>query len=481
MLAYCCIIDVASSLEDDWSRTMTSISAKYSGKNVALLKIRGGEADNDVVEEDAEADCDAEEESKVASTADAETGEVTKEDEEVEENEKEDSTGSGTAENEEDEEDEEEIEDPTELRLKGKECHDQGDFIQAAKLFKKAADSIQQRKAVGKDDGESDEVEADNNDDATTTEEFVTCRLHEALCHLKSENYEDCIVACSNVLEGDETYSPAVKARAYHRRAKAKLALEDSSGALQDARSAAFLGDRRAVAFYGKLMRESSPFGNGDGGGDSSSSALQGLANSPSASLLESMLGKSSDSSSAGGMPDFNPASLLFGGNSPGGSGGNNILESLMSGAAGGKDGKGTSSLAKSVMSSLYKRLDDEATQTKISGYLQSANKQQLQSLATMAGFSDNIQDSHYDKVLEICHGVTPKKIRRTVKYSKRAVYVGKLVRKISRIIDKYKTFFVAIALFQWSKSAALRPLPTDRRAAKRATKKAIKEAMKKT
>jgi hypothetical protein len=173
------------------------------------------------------------------------------------------------------------------------------------------------------------------------------------------------------------------------------------------------------------------------------------------------------DHSTGTGVPDFNPASLLFG-NSPN----NNMLSALGSGGKGG-------GLAKSVMESLYKRLDDESTQTKISTYLQSANKQQLQQLAAMAGVSHVVQDSHLDKILSVCHGVTTKAIRRTVKTSKRAVYGVKLIRRVLRIIDKYKTFLIAIMLLQWSKSACFLPMPTDRKAAKRVAKQAIKEAMK--
>mmetsp|Transcript_19627 Transcript_19627/g.42773 ORF Transcript_19627/g.42773 Transcript_19627/m.42773 type:complete len:122 (-) Transcript_19627:175-540(-) len=51
--------------------------------------------------------------------------------------------------------------------------------------------------------------------------------------------------------------SPAARVRTYHhRRAKARLALEDRTGALEDAKEAAYLGDRSAVGSYGRLIRE---------------------------------------------------------------------------------------------------------------------------------------------------------------------------------------------------------------------------------
>ena len=65
------------------------------------------------------------------------------------------------------------------------------------------------------------------------------------------------------------TIPAQIRARAHHRRAKARLSLGDLDGALEDARSAAFMGDRNAVQFYGRLMREGS--GTSSGGGASGS------------------------------------------------------------------------------------------------------------------------------------------------------------------------------------------------------------------
>ena len=48
-----------------------------------------------------------------------------------------------------------------------------------------------------------------------------------------------------------------VRSRAHYRRAKAHPQLGKEEEALEDARTAALLGDRKAVALYGKLMRGS--------------------------------------------------------------------------------------------------------------------------------------------------------------------------------------------------------------------------------
>mmetsp|Transcript_23875 Transcript_23875/g.56251 ORF Transcript_23875/g.56251 Transcript_23875/m.56251 type:complete len:491 (-) Transcript_23875:138-1610(-) len=365
------------------------------------------------------------------------------------------------------------IELATALRLEGKEHHDRGDFVKAAEIFRKAADTLSESKSEH------------------ASEDYATCRMHQALCHLKSEQHEPCIDACTELLQdgasssnndnnnnnnnniNSQGYSPTITARAYHRRAKAKMALGDNAGALQDARTASFLGDGKAVNLYGKLMRETS------------SSDLSSLMNpllsspaspsssllSPQSALMESLLSKSSSSSSTpGGFPDFSPASLLLG---SGGNGSSSMLGALGSGSGG---------MAKSVVKNLVKKLDDESTQQTICSFLQKTNKAQLVSLASMAGVSNTLGDAQLDRLVRFCHGVTPRGIRRTVKGTKLVVYCAKLTRRTFQVINKYKSLIVAAFLLQWTKSAVLRPLPIDSRAAKKAAKlaaKAAKDALK--
>ena len=273
-----------------------------------------------------------------------------------------------------------------------------------------------------------------------------------------------CLEACTSILQDDATapnsyiqdVSPFIRARAYHRRAKAKLALEDRTGALQDARSAAFLGDSRGVALYGRLMRE--PTMQSD-----EQSIVQGSNtenSSPNMAIFESLL--QSNKSSPSSVSDFSPASLLMG------SGG--LGQALGSGDGG--------SLAQSVIKSLSKRLDDENTHTTICNYLKKTNKSQLQQLLAMGGMGDAIQDSHMDRVVSICHGVTPKAIRRVVKATKGAVYSVKLVRRTMQVVNKYKTVFVGLIVLQWIKSALFRPTPIQK-TARKASKKVLDAAVK--
>mmetsp|Transcript_3739 Transcript_3739/g.8942 ORF Transcript_3739/g.8942 Transcript_3739/m.8942 type:complete len:431 (+) Transcript_3739:183-1475(+) len=338
----------------------------------------------------------------------------------------------------------------TALRLEGKEHHDRGDFVKAAEVFQRAADTL-----LSNDDDESS---------MRLSEDYATCRLHQALCNLKSENYELCIEACSDVLQDEDRgsgHGPAINARAYHRRAKAKLALGDNAGALQDARTASFLGDGKAVNLYGKLMRETSSSEMGSIMNNPMMPETP-LASSPHSALLESLMNKSSDSSPMGGLPDFNPMSMLMGNSG-------DLLSSL---------GSGGSGMAKSVVKNLVKKLDDESTRVTISDFLQRTDTAQLRNLAGMAGV-DGITDGQLAKIEKFCHGVTPKTIKRTVGLTKVAVYLFKVIRRTLELIQKYKTLIVAAMILLWTKSAILRPLPINKRAVKKAAKLAAKEALK--
>jgi hypothetical protein len=343
------------------------------------------------------------------------------------------------------------------LRLTGKDLHDLGDYAEAALSFGAAADILSPLLYL---------VDS-------STEEFATCRLHEALCRLKATEYEEAVMACSEVLgmHGDSV-APALRARAFHRRAKAQLELGESTAALQDARSAAFLGDRKAVALYGKLMRESSPAGSSSSSilsssavGESSMSSADSVA--ASSALLESLLNKSSgnlsslgdsmssSSSSGGSGLPFSPLSLLS--------------------SMGQPSGAGQGGLAKSVLTSLSKRIDDKQTQDTICRYLQGTSGPQLQQMAGMAGMQ--LQPSQASKIATFCNSVTPRTIRRTVKTTKRAVYGVQMIRKTMKLISKYRNILIMLALLAWIKSALLRPIPINKRAARRAAKEAVKVA----
>uniref|UniRef100_A0A7S3L694 Uncharacterized protein n=1 Tax=Amphora coffeiformis TaxID=265554 RepID=A0A7S3L694_9STRA len=331
------------------------------------------------------------------------------------------------------------------MRLEGKQLHDDADYTAAARAFRRAALFL----------------ETFVDETTECAEDWSTCRLHEALCCLKADDPGTAIVACTRVLDRTST-SGAVRARALYRRAKAYTGLEENQLALQDARAAAFLGDRRGVALYGQLMRES-PAGSSSSSLTSSGSGgnrmMDDLASS--SALFESLLNKSGSGPSTSEQADFNPMSLLSS------MGGSPML--------GGGKGMDTGGLAKSVITSLSKKIEDEATQDSICKYLQKTSGPQIRQYAGMAGLE--LPESQATKIANFLRKVTPKTIRKTVKNGKRLLYGVRLIRKTSKVISKYRNVLIWICVLAWAKSALLRPLPVNKRAARLAAKQAAKVA----
>ncbi|KAL7462513.1 hypothetical protein ACHAXS_002894 [Conticribra weissflogii] len=418
----------------------------------------------------------------------------------------------------------------SERRAEGKNLHDAGDLSHAAEAFRHAAFMLDEAISLASEHS----ILSDEDADAIVVER-ATCRLHEALCLLKDGRPGDCIDACSDVL-GDgvavveineeeatndanadwagthnaskanasvvkvitaptqdtkpsirETISPIIRARAHHRRAKARLALGDLDGALDDARSAAFMGDRNAVAFYGRLMREgsgagekvdggvgSSPLGWGNGmGGPSANPFLDGIlggnSQNPfmpsmgagssdfSSSLLSSLL--KSDSDNGGGSNPFGLMGELL-----------SSSESNHSGKSkrrkGKKKGGGMNSLAKSVLSNLMKKIEDEETQEQICRYLHSTNKQQVMQFSAMAGVP--MTDENASRLVSFANGVTPRGISRNISRVKRGLKVFKTMRKILKVLDKYKPVIILVILCYWIRSAIVEPYPVSKKQAKK-------------
>lgn len=369
------------------------------------------------------------------------------------------------------------LEEAAALRQRGKESHEEGKFAIAAMHFHQAANLLEA--CLDKEDLEEiNEVDAeeanqdDNSIDITSSseatssssvnlqDEWATCRLHESLCHLKAEDYQKCVEACSSLLESaPENHTPAamIRARAHHRRAKALVALGDTDEALVDARSAAFLGERKAVTFYGKLLRDT---GGSDSSFLSSSSPMGGLTDPSTSKLLESLLSKSSPHSDDSGGSDFMSSSLL-----------SSMAGSFLSpgGLGGAKGSGGGGGMAKSIINSLSKKLEDESTHEGICQYLQSTNPMAIQSMASMAGIE--LSSGHANSLVKIAHGITPKTIRRTVKTSKRVIWGFQLIRKTMAVLSKYRHVLFLLMLLQWTKSALLRPAPMPKIKAAKAPK----------
>lgn len=369
------------------------------------------------------------------------------------------------------------LEEAAALRQRGKERHEEGKFAEAAIQFHQAANLLEA--CLDKEDMEennevdAEEVNRDDNPDENTSpseassvnlqDEWATCRLHESLCHLKAEDYQKCVEACSSLLESaPENHTPAamIRARAHHRRARALVALGDTDEALADARSAAFLGERKAVTFYGKLLRDTGGSSSANENSFlSSSSPMGGLMDPSSSKLLESLLSKSSPHSDDGAGSDFMSSSFL-----------SSMAGSFLSpGGLGGAKGSGGGGMAKSIINSLSKKLEDESTHEGICQYLQSTNPMAIQSMASMAGIE--LSSGHANALVRIAHGITPKTIRRTVKTTKRAIWGFQLIRKTMAVLSKYRNLLFLLMLLQWTKSSLLRPAPMPKIKAAKAPK----------
>ena len=241
------------------------------------------------------------------------------------------------------------------------------------------------------------------------------------------------------------------------------------------------MGDRNAVTFYGRLLREGtaanepltnslglglSPWGSDDAQSSFLDGMMGGLGNNP---LLSNNAGSDFSSSLL--------SSLLTG--SSGSSNGMGVLGDLLSPPPQ-PDGKfrrrkkkknGIDSLAKSLLSNVMKRMEDKETQRTICKYLHSTNTQQVMSFATMAGLP--MKEESAARLVGIANGITPKGIRRSIRNVKRGLKVLKTIRKILKVIDKYKTVLVLAMLCYWIRSAMTEPFPVDKKRAKRLMREA--------
>lgn len=61
---------------------------------------------------------------------------------------------------------------------------------------------------------------------------------------------------------------------------------------------------------------------------------------------------------------------------------------------------------------------------------------------------------------------------------TKRMITVGNTLRKVSKVISKYKHVIVLLVLISWIKSAVLQPVVVGKGAARKAAKKVVKKAI---
>jgi len=162
---------------------------------------------------------------------------------------------------------------------------------------------------------------------------------------------------------------------------------------------------------------------------------------SSSASPLMSLLGDSSASDENGGLSTTLNAMGAFG----------NIDGDSANQASGGLD-----SFAKSLLTNLAKRMDQKDTQKTVCKFINSASKQQITQVASMAGLS--LSDAHASRIENFCTGVTPLKLSKGVSFTKKAIWTVNLMRKVMKVVAKYRHLLVYFFMLAWIKSAILRP-----------------------
>ena len=387
----------------------------------------------------------------------------------------------------------------TKYRQSGKLSHDLGDYAKAAILFENAA-KLLEHIILDKNENDDDSMTEDaiimdmNEFVRELAEEAATCRLHQALCDWKRGSDAEvakCVQTCSIVLNDSQTLvmddydeksalldthtqtiysqhtlSAPLLARAHLRRAKGRLSLGFQDKALEDARAAAFLGDKTAVILYGRLMRLNSsssssssslfeddpswPFSSLGSSNDGNSDMNPFMSNieSPTSAFSDGLFSSLLSSSSSNANPFAN---ILLNGL------GNNPDEDSSSDQP--NKSSGVDGLAKSMLNSLVKKIDSEETQEKICNFLNSANEEQISQYAAVAGIP--LSQDYASKLASFTTAITQQKLKRGVSLTKRAIKVINVLRKISKVMLKNRHLIVYYFLFAWIRSAICRPYPT--------------------
>lgn len=357
------------------------------------------------------------------------------------------------------------------LRSQGKMLHDNGEFEEAAQIFGEAARIL------------SDEIvvvlhntDVDNNDNRNVTpstgasnnitttkknktkeeEDFIneaaTCYMHQALCQLKNNDVEECVQTLSSKVLGDskdeqqreeeQSVSSAstipiisnniiLRSRAYHRRAKAKYRLNDLSGALSDAKYAAFLGDPHAATFYGKILlqqqqgQDKTPVINATS--ISSSTYRQSHTKketSPTDSILSLLMSNSIERNNL--KEETDPSNKVE----------NNLNVSSM------------------IRTFGKQLLEDEEMRSKLCSMVQTvgSNPTTVRYLATTVGGipPTSLSDTTIDQLCNLCRQVTPTNVQKVITLTKRSIRTLQVTSKAIKLITKNRHLLVYLMLLLW-------------------------------
>jgi len=132
--------------------------------------------------------------------------------------------------------------------------------------------------------------------------------------------------------------------------------------------------------------------------------------------------------------------------------------------------------LAKSLLTNLVKRMEDVETQELICSYLASANTQQIMQFSNMAGMP--LQEKSAQWLVTLAGEVTPHGISKSVSRVKRGISIIKTVRKVWKVVDKYKAYIIVGVLCYWIRSAVTQTYVMSAKQARRITQKAARGLM---
>jgi hypothetical protein len=350
------------------------------------------------------------------------------------------------------------------LRSQGKVLHDNGEFEEAAQIFGEAArilsDEIVDHNvhpSVTSSAGTSNMMITTKKSKTKEEEDFIneaaTCYMHQALCQLKNNDVEECVQTLSSKVLGDATEGQKqeeeqsmsssatssipiisnniiLRSRAYHRRAKAKYRLGDVSGAIADAKYAAFLGDPHAATFYGKLILQQQQG--------------QGNNHDINATITSSSTYKQSPTTES--LPTDSILSLLMS---------NSMKSYHLHGEATSSNNVESNLNVSSMIRHFGKQLlEDEDMRSKLCSMVQTvgSNPSTVRYLATTVGGipTTSLSDSTVDQLCNLCRQVTPTNVQKVITLTKRSIRTLQVTSKAIKLITKNRHLLVYFMLLLW-------------------------------
>ncbi|GMI47572.1 hypothetical protein TrCOL_g4632 [Triparma columacea] len=349
----------------------------------------------------------------------------------------------------------------TSHRSSGKLLHDTNDYTEAAKEFNLAAETAQKALLIHS----STQTTLTNSSPQTMSldevkalvGEYTTAKLHGSLCALKLGEYKEALELAreASIKESEPSSSSSssdsdsdvneyttsssthplseyvnlvpVKslARSHFRAARASQLLGQTESSKEDARIAAFLGDDKGAALYGRIIRD-------EGGMDNE------MGQTGFRGIVEEIGNQDFGTDDLGGL------SALTG---LGGLGG-------MKGIGGGNSPDGSIDLLKSFLTNALSSLSNPSTRTSIASFCQSASPGTVLGLAAMAGA--DVGKDRADSISRIAKSITEDRLEKAVIWTGRIRKVFKVIKRVGRMVKNVKWAAVWILLWMFARRGGI-------------------------